>query len=69
MVTRVHLEDEDAAQALAEELDRRGHEVAIVKERFAGEDDDEALEFVVCTTAPEGALVDLVDEDAFVEVD
>lgn len=69
MVTRVHLDDEDAAEALARALDERGHEVVVVRERFAGDDDDEAISYVVCTPADEGALADLVDEDAFVEYD
>ena len=43
-ITRIHLDDEDRATALAEAIDARGHEVAVVRERFAGEDDDEAVE-------------------------
>lgn len=69
MVTRIHLDDEADATALAESIDALGHEVAIIKERFAGEDDGEAVSFVVCTPADKDALVDLVDEDAFVEYD
>lgn len=72
MVTRIHFEDADAADAAAEALFDAGHEVAVVRERFAGEDDDEALEHVVATTASEGqvrsALPDLTD-DVFVSED
>lgn len=68
-ITRIHLDDEDRATSLAEAIDARGHEVAVVRERFAGEDDDEAVEFVVCTPAEESALADLLDEDTFVTRD
>lgn len=72
MVTRIHCEEEDQAEQLAEAIDAAGHEVAVVKERFAGEDDDEALEFVVCTPTARDALAEVLgsmpwyDEDVFV---
>lgn len=69
MVTRIHVDEESTAQQLAEAIDARGHEVAVIKERFAGEDDGEAVVYVVCTPAGEDVLADLVDEDVFVEVD
>ena len=69
MVTRIHLDEESDAQAMAEAIDQRGFEVAIIKERFAGEDDDELVQYVVCTTAAEDALADLVGEDVLVEGD
>lgn len=69
MIARIHLDDEVEATALAEALDGRGHEVAIIKERFAGEDDGEAVSFVVCTPADQNVLADLVGEDVFVEYD
>lgn len=69
MVTRVYFEDEDRAQALAAALDGRGLEVAVIQERFAGEDDDEAIEYVVCTPETRDVLADLVDEDVFVAED
>lgn len=70
MVTRIHFEDADEADRAAEQLFAAGHEVAIVRERFAGEDDDEAIEHVVATTASgdevRGALPEL-PEDVFVQ--
>ncbi|MGA4507219.1 hypothetical protein ACQB6R_05845 [Propionibacteriaceae bacterium G1746] len=68
-VTRIHLDDEDRANELAQAIDALGHEVAVIKERFAGEDDDEAISWVVCTPATRDVLADLVDEDVFVESD
>lgn len=67
MIARIHCDDETDAKALAEAIDARGHEVAIIKERFAGEDDGEAISYVVCTPATKDALADLVGEDVFVE--
>ena len=69
MVTRIHLDDESDANELAAAIDARGHEVAIIKERFHGEDDGEAIQYVVCTPATRDVLADLVDEDVFVETD
>lgn len=72
MVSRIHFDDEQRAVAAADALDDAGLEVALIQERFAGEDDDEALDYVVAT--PEGAarvrelLADLLDEE-FVEED
>ena len=68
-ITRIHLDDEDEAQALAEAIDARGFEVAVIGERFAGEDDDEALEYVVCTPATREELGDLIGPDHFVTTD
>lgn len=69
MVTRIHFDDADAADQAAETLFAGGHEVAVVRERFAGEDDDEAVEFVVATTADAAqvheALPDL-EPDTFI---
>lgn len=69
MIARIHLDEQSEATTLAEALDALGHEVAIIKERFAGEDDGEAVSFVVCTPAPQDVLADLVGEDVFVEFD
>ena len=69
MIARIHLDDQAEATTLAETLDALGHEVAIIKERFAGEDDGEAITFVVCTPADQDVLADLVGEDVFVEYD
>ncbi|MGJ6979471.1 hypothetical protein ACSDQ9_02910 [Aestuariimicrobium soli] len=68
-ITRIHLEDETAAAELAERIDALGFEVAVIGERFAGEDDDEAIEYVVCTPATPADLGDLVDDDWFVTTD
>lgn len=69
MVSRMHFEDEDEAIKAAEAIDAAGHEVALVKERFAGEDDDEDIDFVVATPATVDQVKALVGEDVFVEVD
>lgn len=70
MVTRVHFTDEDEATALAEKIDAAGHEVAVYTERFAGEDDDEEVDFVVATTADRATVEPLVnDPEVFVEAD
>lgn len=72
MVTRIHFEDADDADRAAEQLFAAGHEVAIVRERFAGEDDDEAIDHVVATTASgqeaRAALPDL-PADTFIAED
>ncbi|MGO4955758.1 hypothetical protein ACTQ49_00545 [Luteococcus sp. Sow4_B9] len=65
----MHFEDEDEAIKAAEAIDAAGHEVALVKERFAGEDDDEDIDFVVATPATVDQVKALVGEDVFVEVD
>ena len=69
MITRIHLEDAEAADDLATAIDAAGHEVAVVQERFAGEDDGEAVEYVVCTPAPPEQLAGLVPAGAFVTHD
>ncbi len=68
MVIRIHVEDEKAAQAAAEALAEQQHEVALLRERFAGEDDDEAVELVVATTAPRAEVARLFP-DAFITED
>ncbi|MEL4506062.1 hypothetical protein AAEX63_14655 [Luteococcus sp. H138] len=69
MVSRMHFDDEDEAIKAAEAIDAAGHEVALIKERFAGEDDDEAVDYVVATPADPDALRPLVGEDTFIETD
>lgn len=69
MVSRIHFEDEDEAVRAAEAIDAAGHEVALVKEHFAGEDDDEAIDHVVATPASAQQVRDLLGEDVFVETD
>ena len=51
MVTRIHFDEAERADEAAESLFTAGYEVAVVRERFAGEDDDEDVEFVVATPA------------------
>lgn len=69
MITRIHLDDEHAATALAEAIDGRGLDVAVIAERFAGEDDDEAIEYVVCVNGAKSLVDDLLGEDLFVTED
>ncbi|MEL4357569.1 MULTISPECIES: hypothetical protein [unclassified Luteococcus] len=69
MVSRMHFDDEDQAVRAAEAIDAAGHEVALIKERFAGEDDDEAIDFVVATPASADQLKELVGEEVFIETD
>lgn len=70
MVTRVHVDDGEDADALAEVLYNAGYDVAVVKERFDGEDDE--IDYVVATPATveqvRAAAPDL-DPELFVEAD
>lgn len=68
-VTRLHFDSEDDASATAEALAAAEIEVALIKERFAGEDDDEAISFVVATPAAPELLDGLVVGDCYVETD
>ena len=69
MITRIHLDDEDEATALASAIDERGYEVVVIAERFAGEDDDEAIEYVVHVNGGAESVAGLVAEDVFVTTD
>jgi hypothetical protein len=69
VTTRIYLSDSDQATALAEAIDDLGYEVAVITERFAGDDDDEAIEHVVYTPATIEQLGALIPADAFVESD
>lgn len=71
MVTRVHFEEETDAADAADVLYDAGQEVAVIKERFAGEDDDEEIVFVLATPCDEAKVRELLDldEDAWVESD
>ncbi|MGL5405672.1 MAG: hypothetical protein ACRDAX_02600 [Propionibacteriaceae bacterium] len=71
MTTRIHFDSEDAAVEAAEILDDNEYEVAVIKERFAGEDDDEEIVWVVATTADEVSVREFLDldDEAWVEVD
>lgn len=68
-VTRIHTDGEERATDLARRIDERGLDVAVIAERFAGEDDGEAVEFVVHVRADRSAVDDLVAEGEFVTVD
>lgn len=70
-VTRVHFEDSDEADQAAQTLADAGREVAIIKELFDGEDDDEDAVFIVATpTAAHlvAALLHLETDDPRLEV-
>ena len=54
--------DEDHARAVARRLTAEGYDAAVVRERLAGEDDDEDHPWAVLTDAPEMVLDLLVDE-------
>lgn len=71
MVTRVYFDDPEPADEAAHVLYEAGHEVAVIKERFAGEDDDEDVSYVLATPAPEETVRTLLtlDDDAWVETD
>ncbi len=69
MITRAYFSDPDPAQSLQEALTALGHEAEVVAERFAGEDDDEAIEYAVCTDAPSATVTRLVDPDTFIVED
>ena len=62
--------DEVDARAAALALTRAGFEAAVVRERLAGEDDDEDHPWAVVTDAPELILEPLIDEyDGWLDVE
>jgi len=62
--------DEDTAARVAARLERDGYEAHVVRERLAGEDDDEDHPWAVVTEAPELVLEVLVDEyDGWLDAD
>jgi hypothetical protein len=62
--------DEDTAQAAVARLTASGYDAWLVRERLAGEDDDEDHPWAVLTDAPELALELLVDEfDGWLDTD
>lgn len=72
MVTRIHFDDGEDADALADVLYAAGHDVAVIKERFDGEDDDEEIDYVVATPATEAqvrAAAPALAPEVFVETD
>ena len=54
--------DEDHARAVVARLTGDGYDASVVRERLAGEDDDEDHPWAVLTDAPSIALEILVDE-------
>ena len=62
--------DEDDARAAVRRLVADGYDAAVVRERLAGEDDDEDHPWAVLTDAPELVLELLVDEyDGWLDAD
>lgn len=66
-ILRLSFTEEDEANASAAAIAEAGYEVAVVKERFAGEDDDEEVVFVVATPARLDRVEKLLSGDYFVE--
>ena len=62
--------EEDDAREVAARLSRDGFEATVVRERFAGEDDDEDQPWAVLTDAPAVMLELLVEErDGWLDAD
>ena len=62
--------EEDDARAVAERLTREGWEASLVRERLAGEDDDEDHPWAVLSDAPAIVFELLVDEyDGWLDAD
>jgi hypothetical protein len=62
--------DEDDARAVAARLTADGFSARVVRDRLAGEDDDEDHPWAVLTDAPEVALELLVDQyDGWLDAD
>ena len=61
MTTRAMFWDDDAARAVAAALEDRGLDAEVVRERFAGEDDDDDHPWVVLTDAPATLVETLVE--------
>ena len=61
-MSRVLFFDEDDARGVARALADVGHDAVVSRERFAGEDDDEAAHWVVTSDAPE-IVLELATED------
>jgi hypothetical protein len=68
MPLRVTFHESDDADSLVDTLLTAGFAAGASRERFAGEDDGEAIVYVVHTDAPTGDVEELVaDLDAWVE--
>ncbi len=65
MVTRIHVDSAEAADAAADALFDAGVEVAVVRERVVEDEEgglDEALEYVVATPASAKRVHDLLPD-------
>ncbi len=69
MVSRIHFDEETEAVEAAEKIDAAGFEVVLIQERFAGEDDGEAVDYVVATPATVDELRAVVGDEVFIEAD
>jgi len=63
MTSRGIFFEEDDARAVARRLEGDGYDAQVVRERLAGEDDDEGHPWAVLTDAPTFQLELLVDQD------
>jgi 8-oxo-dGTP diphosphatase len=65
---RVTFHEQHEADSLVQTLTLAGYDAGVSRERFAGDDDDEAVAHVVHTDAPADEVEELLgDSDAFVE--
>lgn len=64
MITRVHFEDAAQARDAAARLAASDLEVALVEERSAGDDDGEAIVYVVATPAGLTDAAEVIGLDA-----
>ena len=62
MAVRVTFHEADPAESLVETLTVAGYDAGVSRERFAGEDDGEAIVHVVHTDAPVAAVEELIGE-------
>lgn len=69
MALRICCDEADEAQELFDALATSGYAAEVTRERFAGEDDDEAILHVVSTDAPAELVGELIeDSDAWLEI-
>ena len=62
MAVRVTFHEADPAESLVETLTVAGYDAGVSRERFAGEDDGEAIVHVVHTDAPVAEVEELIGE-------
>lgn len=69
MALRICCDEPDEATELHEALATAGYASEVTRERFAGEDDGEAIIHVVSTDAPAELVAELIeDSDAWLEI-